>query len=249
MARRFGSENVTMNISELRKRTQQQIVGGDWNVPQALQDWLEKNGFEMVASGFFSKVFAQPGSNKIVKILGAKNASETTCGAEFAKFQRRTNSKHFPKVFAVKTYKEAGYDFPPASEKITPQPMTVIIMENIPHPFDGKKIRWKRDKVYNMGLGAFLLRHIIISPIDIVDREEYFPADWRDRVDGSYSNEETNRNEIEWFARYRNDPVVLAIQTIFSLTRKHNCLFADFKYENTRMREDGTIVFIDALPF
>ena len=225
-------------------------MGGDWNVPYALQDWLEKNGFTQISSGFFSKVYAQPGSDKIVKVMGSKNPSETACGVEFAKFQRRTNNKHFPKVFAVKQYKTGGFqrrsfDDIPAQTN----PLTVIIMENIPHLFDGKKVRWKRDQNYNMGLAAFLLRHDIIGPLDIADREEYFPADWRDRFDGSYSNEELNRNEVEWLARYRNDSVVRAIQTIFSLARKHSCRFADFKYENTRMREDGTIVFIDALPF
>ena len=242
-----------MNIFELRKRTQQQIMGGDWDVPFALQDWLEKSGFVEVGKGYFSKVYAQPGSDKIVKLLGVKNPSATKCGIDFAQFQRRVNNKHFPKVFAIKTYKAGGYqrpsygmdDEPPRIEK----PMTVIIMEDIPLPFDGNKVRWKRDKEYNMGLMSFLLAKNIISPMNVKANQQYFPEDWRMRIGGPMSNDDVNREEKEWLAKYRNDPLVSAITTVYGLVRKHNCEFADFKAENTRMRQDGTIVLLDALPF
>jgi hypothetical protein len=255
-----------MNIFELRKRTQQQIMGGDWDVPFALQDWLEKNGFELAGSGYFSKVYRQPGSNKIVKVMGTKNPSVTKCGIAFAQFQRRTNNKHFPKVYAIKTYKSAGYQppryqgsygFRGADE--SPQdtrtqnwnsvPMTVIIMEDIPLPFDGNKVRWKRDKEYNMGLMSFLLSRDIISSTDVKANQQYFPENWRDRIDGPMSNVEGTRTQKEWFTKYRNDPLVSAINTIYGLVRKHECDFADFKLANTRMRNDGTIVLLDALPF
>lgn len=234
-------------------------MGGDWNVPFALQVWLEDNGFEVVGSGFFSKVYAQPGSDKIVKVMGTKNPSAIQCGVDFAQFQRRTNNKHFPKVYAVKTYKEAGYQ-PPRYQLDTgfrdadeppqnPRPMTVIIMENIPLPFDGNKVRWKRDKEYNMGLMSFLLSRDIISPIDVKANQQYFPEEWRDRIDTPMSNIEGNATQKEWLTKYRNDPLVSAINAIYGLVRKHSCEFADFKGANTRMRDDGTIVFMDALPF
>ncbi len=248
-----------MNIFELRKRTQQQIMSGDWEVPFALQDWLEQNGFTEIGSGFFSKVYAQPGSNKLVKVLGTKNPSATKCATDFAQFQRRTNNKHFPKVYAIKTYKEAGYQTPryqldtgfrsPDKPPSSVRPMTVIIMENIPLPFDGNKVRWKRDKEYNMGLMSFLLAKDIISPMDVKANQQYFPEDWRMRIGGPMSNEDINRSEKEWLAKYRNDPLVSAITTIYKLVRKHDCEYADFKIANTRMREDGTIVLLDALPF
>jgi hypothetical protein len=63
------------------------------------------------------------------------------------------------------------------------------------------------------------------------------------------SNVEGTRTQKEWFAKYKNDPLVSAINTIYGLVRKHECDFADFKVANTRMRQDGTIVLLDALPF
>jgi len=229
-------------------------MGGDWDVPFALMDWLEKNGFEQVGKGYFSKVYAQPGSNKIIKLLGVNNPSVTKCGIEFAHFQRRTNNRHFPKVFAIKTHKSGGYqrpsfgsdDEPPRIEK----PLTIIIMENIPLSFEAARIRWKRDKEYNMGLMAFLLMKDIISPNDAVAADHQFPEGWRDVIDGSYSNMDANKSEKAWLEKYSNsDPLASAVSTIYQLVRKHGCDFADIKYANTRMRNDGTIVLIDALPF
>jgi len=228
-------------------------MGGDWDVPYALMDWLEQNGFEEVGKGYFSKVYAQPGSDKIVKLLGVKNPSATRCGIEFAQFQRRTKNNHFPKVFAIKTYKAGGYqrptyvrdDVPPRIEK----PLTIIIMENIPLRFEADRIRWKRDKEYNMGLMIFLLMRDIIGPNDVVAADHQFPEGWRDVIDTSYSNTNVNRTEKIWLEKYDSDPLVSAIKTVYSLVRKHECDFADFKTENTRMRNDGTIVLMDALPF
>jgi hypothetical protein len=243
-----------MHISELRKRSQQQIMGGDWDVPFALIDWLEQNGFAEVGKGYFSKVYAQPNSNKIIKLLGVNNPSVTKCGIDFAQFQRRANNRHFPKVFAIKTYKAGGYqrpsygmdDEPPRTEK----PLTIIIMENIPLSFEAARIRWKRDKEYNMGLMSFLLAKDIISPMDIKANQQYFPDDWKMRIGGPMSNEDINQAEKEWLAQYRSrDPLANAIATVYELVRKHECEFADFKLANTRMRKDGTIVLIDALPF
>ncbi len=248
-----------MNIFELRKRTQQQIMGGEWEVPFALEDWLEKNGFKIAGSGYFSKIYRQPGSNKIVKVMGTKNPSATKCGIEFAQFQRRTNNKHFPKVYAIKTYKSAGYR-PPRYQLSTgfrgadepPHntiPMTVIIMEDIPLPFDGNKVRWQRDKEYNMGLMSFLLAKDIISPMAVKANQQHFPEDWKIRIGGPMSNDDVNQAEKEWLVKYKNDPLVSAINTVYGLVRKHDCPFADFKVANTRMRQNGTIVLLDALPF
>jgi len=237
-----------MNIFELRKRTQQKIMKGDWDIPGTFQTWLENNGFKQIGKGFFSKVYAQPGSNKVIKVMGINNSSEIRCGTEFAKYQLRTRNKHFPKVYSVKALESGGGYYNPDDPEpaYLPEPMTIIVMENIPNLFDVRKMQWNNDKEYNLGLAAFLINHSILDTQYVATGEAYLPDDYKERLRGT----EAIREEHQWRQKYGGHGTLAnAVNTIHRLVRKHGCEFADFKYQNTRMREDGTIVLLDALPF
>lgn len=228
-----------MRIDELLRREHHKLVGTEWKTPATVSDWLKSNGFGLIGSGYFSDVYSKPTSDKIVKVLMGSELEPVKCALAFARFQRKTRNKHFPKVFAIKNIN------PQRSESTS---SFVIIMEKIPLNLDISKIQWKKDREYNFGLATFLVSYMgNMIWMDFSSlAPKIFPPDMHMPTDFSEKHDYVN----EWIETYaRKDSLANAIKIAIDLVNRYDCGFADFKYDNTRMRKDGTIVLLDVLPF
>lgn len=79
-------------------------LGNKWATPYQLIDFLEKEGYKHLGSGYFANVYAKPGESFVLKLM--RSDVKGDCYSSYIKALQRNQSPHLPRVGRIRIYNE-----------------------------------------------------------------------------------------------------------------------------------------------